>query len=213
MSIMRIRWPMAEWMSFPKYNPFLGVSTSSFTRRPEISLDGGREEEAIVAMAPDLRSVESWDDFIREYSEDRETAKAMYRRARRFLESFAWCGGIEKAYVGLLQFDIVGVFLFKIHPTKPEVDEWLWVVVGDLPSAYLVCDNSPNPVLALQGYIEEMSRWVDAVEKGRPVDDLIPTRVDPTPKYAQMLKIRLEIIEEYLMREFGEVLKDAPPFD
>ena len=125
----------------------------------------------------------------------------------------AWCGGIEKAYVGIVQSDIVCVFLFKIRPAKPEVDEWLWVVVGDLPSAYLVCDNSPHPALALEGYVEEMSRWVDAVEKGQPVDDLIPTRVDPTPKYAQMLKIRLEIIEEYLMREFGEVLKDAPPFE
>jgi hypothetical protein len=164
-------------------------------------------------VGPDLRSVEAWDDFIRAYREDPETAKAMYQRARRFLESFTWCGGIEEAYVGILQSDIVGVFLFKIRPAKKEVDEWLWVVVGNLPSAYLVGDNSPNPVLALQGYIEEMSRWVDAVENGQPVDDLIPTRVDPTRKYAQMLKIRLEIIEEYLMREFGEVLKDAPPFE
>jgi hypothetical protein len=66
-----------------------------------------------------------------------------------------------------------------------------------------VGDDNPNPALALQGYIYEMSRWVDAVEKGQPVDDLIPTRVDPTPKYAQMPKIRLEIIEEYFMRELG----------
>jgi hypothetical protein len=164
-------------------------------------------------VGPDLDTVEAWDDFLREYPEDRETAKAMYRRARRFLESFAWCGGIEEAYVGILQSDIVGVFLFKIRPAEPEVDEWLWVVVGDLPSAYLVGDDNPNPALALQGYIHEMSRWVDAVEKGQPVDDLIPTRVDVTPKYAEMLKIRLGIIEGYLMREFGEILRDAPPFD
>lgn len=164
-------------------------------------------------VGPDLGTVEAWDDFIREYLEDPEVAKAMYQRARRFLESFAWCGGIEEAYVGIVQSGIVCVFLFKIRPARPEVDEWLWVVVGDLPSAYLVCDDNPNPALALQGYIHEMSKWVDAVEKGEPVDDLIPTRVDATPKYAQMLKIRLEIIEEYLMGEFGEVLKDAPPFD
>jgi hypothetical protein len=31
-------------------------------------------------VGPDLDTVEAWDDFLREYPEDRETAKAMYRR-------------------------------------------------------------------------------------------------------------------------------------
>jgi hypothetical protein len=162
---------------------------------------------------PDLRSVDAWGDFIRRYTEDREVAKAMYGRARRFLESFAWCGGIEQGYVGILQSDIVAVFLFKIRPARPDVDEWLWVVVGDLPSAYLVCENSPDPVMALEGYIEEMSRWVDAVENGRPVDGLIPTRVDPTPKYAAMLKSRLGVLDRYLRSELAEGLKDGDPFE
>jgi hypothetical protein len=160
---------------------------------------------------PDLRTVDEWDDFIRRYSEDRDVAREVYRRARRFVEAFAWCGGIEQAYVGILQPPVVSVFLFKIRPAKPDVDEWLWVVVGDLPSAYLVCDDSPNPATALAGYVDEMSRWVEAVENGKSVADLIPTRVDATPKYAQMLKSRLGVLKRYLGREFSGLLKDAGP--
>jgi len=166
-----------------------------------------------VTIEPDLSTVDEWDDVIRDYPEDRETARSMYRRARRFLESFTWCQGIEKGYVGILQSHIVGVFLFKIRPAKPDVDEWLWVVVGDLPSAYLVCEGNPNPATALEGYIHEMSRWVDAVENGQPVAGLIPTRVDPTPKYAAMLKSRLKVLDKYLRSNFAEVLKNSDPFE
>jgi hypothetical protein len=81
-----------------------------------------------------------------------------------------------------------------------------------LPSAYLVCDGNPNPAAALEGYIHEMSKWVDAVEHGRSVTDLIPTRVDPTPKYATMLKSRLGVLQRYLDSSFAEVLKDTDPF-
>jgi hypothetical protein len=164
-----------------------------------------------MTVLPDLRSVDEWYDFIRRYPEDREVARTMYQRARRFLESFAWCRGIEQGYVGILQSDIVAVFLFKIRPAKPDIDEWLWVVVGDLPSAYLVCDDSPNPATALEGYIQEMSRWVEAVETGQSVADLIPTRADPTPKYAAMLKSRLGVLNRYLMRDLVEGLNDADP--
>jgi hypothetical protein len=67
--------------------------------------------------------------------------------------------------------------------------------------------------MALEGYIHEMSRWVDAVENGRPVDGLIPTRVDPTPKYAAMLKSRLGVLDGYLRSDLAEGLKDADPFE
>ena len=166
-----------------------------------------------MTTLPDLSTVDTWDDVLRYHTDDRETAKRMYERARRFMESFTWCGGIDESYVGILQSDIVAVFLFKIHPMKSDVDEWLWVVVGDLPSAYLVCDGNPNPATALEGYIHEMSKWVEAVENGRSVSDLIPTRVDPTPKYAAMLKSRLGVVSRYLNSNFAQVLKDTDPFE
>ena len=43
---------------------------------------------------------------------------------------------------------VVAVFLFRIDG-PPEVDPLLWVVVGDLPTAYLVTDDAPSPAIAL----------------------------------------------------------------
>jgi hypothetical protein len=82
------------------------------------------------------------------------------------------------------------------------MDELLWVVVGDLPPAYLVTDGNPIPLAALETYVEEMQAWVNAVEAGEPVDDLIPVNVTPTHDHAKQLKERLlcltiEIIPRY----------------
>ena len=69
---------------------------------------------------------------------------------------------------------------FNIHPLRRDVDELLWVVVGDIPPAYLVTDDAPDPVAALQAYIREMRRWIEAVRLGRPIADLIPVNALPT---------------------------------
>jgi hypothetical protein len=42
-----------------------------------------------MTALPDRRTVDEWADFICRYPEDRDIARAMYRRARRFVESFA----------------------------------------------------------------------------------------------------------------------------
>jgi hypothetical protein len=86
-----------------------------------------------------------------------------------------------------------------LRPAAAGVDEWLWVVVGDLPPAYLVADGNPTWQEALAGYIDEMRRWVDAAMAGAPVDDLIPVNTPPTAEYAEMLGSRLRTLEETLL--------------
>jgi hypothetical protein len=42
---------------------------------------------------------------------------------------------------------VVSTFLFRID-AEPNIDEWLWVVVGDLPSCYLVTDRASDGIKA-----------------------------------------------------------------
>jgi hypothetical protein len=118
----------------------------------------------------------------------------MLGEAKEYLAAFDWCESIEESYFGLGVGGIVAVFLFKIRPRHEGVDELLWVVVGDLPKAYLVTDDSPSPRLALETYVELMSEWVDAATKGQPVDELIPVNVAPTLENAKLLEGRLAFL-------------------
>jgi hypothetical protein len=116
--------------------------------------------------------------------------------AANFIRSFAWSGQLLEMYEGFQEPGILGVFLVKLEPAQPQVDEWLWVVVGDLPAAYLVTDNAPTVDEAIEGYIEEMQRWVDAVRAGDSVDDLIPVNAPPTTEFADMLESRLGVLKD-----------------
>lgn len=126
--------------------------------------------------------------------EDTNLLRQMFQKAEAFLKSFAWCSDVKDSYFGLGAGGVVAVFLFHIAPAHDGVDDWLWVVVGDLPPAYLVTDESPSAVSALRAYIREMRQWTNAARLGRSVDGLIPVDAEPTLENAERLSKRLDFL-------------------
>jgi hypothetical protein len=126
-----------------------------------------------VLPNPDLTSVATFDDFEFEDSDEKYRVERMLLRAREYLLSFDWAGRIVAEYVGLAIGDAVAVFLFQIEPATRDVDEWIWVVDGDVPSAYIAATvDIRNPAQALDAYIEAAEDWVEAVYAGRSVAEL-----------------------------------------
>ena len=134
--------------------------------------------------------------------EDTRLLREAESEATAYLDSFDWCSGVLETYLGLGIGGIVGVFLCRIVPGAPEVDEWLWVIVGDLPPLYMPTDDCPNPAAALDAYIGAMNEWVRAVRDGRPLDDVPPVAVAPTMEHAAMLESRLNYLDEEILREY-----------
>ncbi|MEW5824377.1 MAG: hypothetical protein AB1766_08545 [Pseudomonadota bacterium] len=157
--------------------------------------------------SPDLSKVANWSEYVSAQREDIDEIKSMYREAREFLEFYDWCSEIEESYVGMLYPGLVAVFLFKISPARNDVDEWIWVIVGDVPSAYLTTDECPNPAAALDGYIGAMLEWVEAAQKGNSVAELIPVNVPATKENGDKLKTRLDFLDERVLSEYQEDLK------
>jgi hypothetical protein len=128
----------------------------------------------------------------------------MAEAAENYLRCFPWCGGIREAYYGHGYGGIVAVFFFRIEPEHINVDEWLWVVIGDVPPAYLVTDNAATPSAALEGYIQQISKWVELAKQGRSSKDVIPVYVSPTPENAAELERRLRLLIELVLPSFRE---------
>ncbi len=131
------------------------------------------------------------------------------RDATEYLLYYDWCKEILEEYVGLFVGGVLGVFLFRIAPARADVDDWLWVIVGDLPPAYLTCDQCPNPASALDGYIGAMSDWVEAASQGKSVAELIPVNVPATPENAELLRKRLKLLDERVLSDYQDDLKDV----
>jgi hypothetical protein len=134
-----------------------------------------------------------------EGAEETAACQELVNRASQYLSTHRWCGEIRELHAGLVHAGIIGVFLARIVPLSENVDEWLWVVVGDVPPAYLVTDEAPTPEAALQVYIDEMSSWVRAVERGEAVDDLMPVNVPPSAEAARLLSTRLDFLRRHVL--------------
>jgi hypothetical protein len=132
---------------------------------------------------------------------DQRDRQDLWRKAEEFLGSFGWCTAIRDAYEGIVIDGVVGVFLVRIEPAEPGIDEWLWVMAGDLPPAYLVTDEAPDPSQALEIYIGEMRRWIAAVEAGEELVDVIPVNAPPDKEHAGMLNVRLNFLEDRVIAQ------------
>ena len=159
-----------------------------------------------MKIKPSMTRLVAWSECAEFQKENRQEMIDMYDKATIFLNSVRWYGSVQESYMGMFYPGIVAVFLFKIVP-KIEFDEWIWVIVGDLPSAYIASDDCQNPASALDGYIGEMEEWIKAVEEGRSIKDLIPVNVPPVKASADALKSRMKFLDERILCNYEEDLK------
>ena len=153
-----------------------------------------------MATGMDHSKIAEIDHMAGEDDDETQELRTLYAKAHAFIASFKWCQGIKKAYFGLGVDKIIAVFLFELNPALESVDSLLWVIVGDIPPAYIVTDDAPNPRQALAVYIGLMREWVNAVKAGKSVRDLVPVNAAPTEENANDLERRLEFLEEEILK-------------
>src|SRR5215475_267387 len=103
----------------------------------------------------DLSKLQPVERMAGEDGEETTLLKELASEARRYIMSFKWCHGITKEYFGFGVGGVMGLFLFNIN-ADVGIDEWLWVVVGDLPSCYFVTDDVCTISEALSVYCDLM---------------------------------------------------------
>lgn len=127
--------------------------------------------------------------------------------ARSYLLSHKWVRRVSSGFLDRGLAPMLAVFYFEIEPI--EADEAVWVIVGDIPPAYLDILSAPNGEEALKSYVWAMRRWVRAVSEGRSTHGLIPVSfgrsrelLPATIETAAMLEGKLNAIETVLIPWF-----------
>ena len=141
----------------------------------------------------DFSSIISIEDLDKETLYD---VSETYHSAKEYMENQKWCIRILESYLGIGEGEILGVFLFKI-------EEYLWVVVGDLPPLYLVTEAAATPAAALLRYLEVMTVWADAAIAQTDHSDLPPVEADFSKENGIALQTRLKLLREYLSENYS----------
>jgi hypothetical protein len=126
----------------------------------------------------------------------------LHKEAQDYLGSFDWCLDIKKSWYesDVSSYDIVGVFLFEIEPVNNNVDDFIWVIVGDLPPVYL--DKSvASGIEAIEIYCDLMEDWIDTVKKGRSLEECFPVANEPSNENAELLETRIGLLRKLFLKK------------
>lgn len=111
-----------------------------------------------------------------------------------FIRSFPWCTTVLESFFGGGVGGIFAIYFFHIRSSRPDVDPWIWIMIGDVPPAYLPLTDCGSPAAAFRSYMHGMSKWVDFARNGRvgtPAEGVPPVNVPSTPEWAERVNQQL----------------------
>lgn len=132
-------------------------------------------------------------------ADEEDGCDLLVTKTNAFLDDFDWAKGRKNLWIADCVPGVLGIFLVELDPRGQDIDQYVWVVVGDLPPAYLSSTYAKSPWDALDGYLGEMKAWADAVEGGESTEGLIPVNAPPTPENVQALKNRLAFLAREIL--------------
>jgi hypothetical protein len=138
-----------------------------------------------------------------EDEEDTRLLNEMAIRARDFITSFKWCLPIAAMYLADGIGKVVAIFLVEFDGKIGGTDDRLWVVVGDLPSVYMIVEPDDCAREALETYCLLMDDWVAAVRGDGNFESVYPVEAARTEEHAGMLQSRLEFLRKEVVPLFS----------
>jgi len=133
--------------------------------------------------------------------EDTKMLMVLSQEADNYITSHRWCPDIKEKFYGFGIGYVIAVFLYHFDSLINETDDWLWVVVGDLPSAYFVIDAASSPIEALERYCELMEDWANQIMSDNSIEDYYPVQAAPTKENAQLLLNRTKFIRKEFLSQ------------
>jgi hypothetical protein len=157
------------------------------------------KQDSRPAEGPPPTDVVPVDRIAGDGDEDTALLQEMLQEARNYLNSFSWCESILNSYFAGGVGKIFAIFLFNISSVRRDVDEWMWIVVGDIPPAYLPWEDCRSGKEVFDTYIAGMEKWVQLAQEGlqaSPEDYVPPVNVPATREWAEALNSRLRSLRE-----------------
>jgi hypothetical protein len=123
----------------------------------------------------------------------------MHEEAKAYLMDFAWCRKIIQSYIYLNLGSNLCIFLFKIDNIASNDDDFLWVIVGDIPSMYLDIHGPRTTKQVLEDYVRLAEDWIDHVKLGKSIKNCYPFTAEPTIEMATLLEKRTLFMKNTLI--------------
>jgi len=132
-------------------------------------------------------------------AEDTALLQKMAIEARSYIEAFHWCPPITNFNLAFGVGGVVGLFLVEFDRNVSGTDDRLWVVTGDLPSAYFVLEDGENLGETLERYCVLIWDWAETVLTSGDLAKVFPVAAEASKNNARALKSRVNSLRELII--------------
>jgi hypothetical protein len=136
-------------------------------------------------------------DFITDVKFHGEVIQAT-KTATQYLLGFDWCREVIDVDLYLNLGATLCIFLLQIDNVASSEDNYLWVIVGDIPSMYLDIHGPSTTTEVIEDYIQLAEDWTENVKSGNSLAGCYPFNAAPTFEMAELLEKRVAFMKEYL---------------
>jgi hypothetical protein len=137
----------------------------------------------------------------------------LHAQAGKYLLSFKWCKKIIESNLYLNLGSTLCIFLFEIENIASSEDNFLWIIVGDIPSMYLDIHGPKSTVQVLENYIGLSQDWIDDIKAGKSIDNCYPFNAAPTIEMANLLQKRTLFMKNTLIKNIDDIPLMIKPGD
>lgn len=131
--------------------------------------------------------------------------KAIHEEAKNYLLGFKWCTEIKSSFLYTNLGSTFCIFLFEIVNSQSNEDDFLWVIVGDIPPMYLDVYGPQTTKEVVEDYIGLSEDWISHVKGGKLVNECYPFNVEPTIEIAELLEKRVSFMKNTLLDNMEDV--------
>ncbi|HEY4194558.1 MAG TPA: hypothetical protein VGM63_03425 [Mucilaginibacter sp.] len=134
-------------------------------------------------------------DTIEFYSE----ISLLHSEAESYLKSFKWCKEIKSSSLYTNLGKVFCIFLFEIENISSVGDNFLWLIVGDIPPMYLDIFGPKTTKEAVEDYIRLAADWIIKVNSRESVDRCYPFDASPTLESAELFAKKVLFMKRTLL--------------
>lgn len=128
-----------------------------------------------------------------------------HTEAEKYLLSFYWCKKIKESFLCANLGRVFCIFVFEIENSASLEDDFLWVIVGDIPSMYLDFFGENTTAAVTRNYIELAQDWIDHIRKGQSVNECYPFNAEPTIELAELLDKKISFMRDTLVHHMEDI--------
>jgi len=129
----------------------------------------------------------------------------LLEEAHEYLNAHTWCQNIINGWLFSNLGKVLCIFLYQIENNQSPEDNFIWIIVGDFPPAYLDSEGVKNTREVVEAYIYLVKDWIGHAENGQSMEQCYPLLTSWTEEHIKMLKARVELLEKSILPQLPEI--------